>query len=177
MLHGRRREPRRVAGPADTLTRVGVLTPLAIRIGAISWMPKLLPQIVWIDTRLQRVSRGRVTLLDVAGLPNLTLTVPGRKSGEPRSTPLLCVPHDGGFLIAGSYFGGPKEPMWVANLEAAMSGEIRVDGRTSPFTATFVAGEERDRMWARMLETWPNFARYEQRTERAIKVFRLTPTR
>src|SRR3954468_18003296 len=81
--------------------RMGLLTPVAIRIGGISWMPRLLPGIVWVDTRLQRLTRGRLTLLDIAGLPNLMLTVPGRKSGIPRSTPLLCVPHQGTYLVAG----------------------------------------------------------------------------
>lgn len=71
---------------------MGLLTPLAIRIGAISWMPKLLPQIVWTDRRLQKVTRGRVSVLDIAGLPNLTLTVVGRKSGIPRSTPCCACP-------------------------------------------------------------------------------------
>jgi hypothetical protein len=33
---------------------MGLLTPLAIRIGAVPWMPRLLPQIVWTDRRLQR---------------------------------------------------------------------------------------------------------------------------
>lgn len=159
--------------------RRGLLTPLAIRIGAIAWMPKLLPQIVWVDTRLQKATRGRYTLLDVAGLPNLMLTVPGRKSGQPRSTPLLCVPYtDSGtqtFLVAGSYFGGPKEPIWVANLEAAMAGELRVEGRTTRFTARAVEGDERTRLWKHMLETWPNFAKYEERTQRTIKVFQLIP--
>jgi deazaflavin-dependent oxidoreductase (nitroreductase family) len=154
---------------------MGLLTPLAVRIGAIPWMPKLLPQIVWVDQRLQRASRGRVTLLDVAGLPNLMLTVRGRKSGIERSTPLLCVPYGEEYLIAGSYFGGPKEPVWVANLEAAMEGTLRFDGRTSAFTARAIEGEERERAWEHMLRTWPNFARYEQRTERRIKVFALRP--
>jgi len=154
---------------------VGLLTPLAVRIGAIPWMPKLLPQIVWVDTRLQRATHGRYTLLDVAGLPNLLLTVPGRKSGVPRSTPLLCVPYEGTYLIAGSYFGGPKEPVWVANLEAAMGGEIRVDRRTVPVSARRVDGAERARLWAHMQQTWPNFAKYEERTHRTIKVFQLTP--
>jgi deazaflavin-dependent oxidoreductase (nitroreductase family) len=154
---------------------VGLLTPLAVRIGAIPWMPKLLPQIVWVDTRLQRATRGRYTLLDVAGLPNLMLTVAGRKSGVPRSTPLLCVPYEDTYLVAGSYFGGPKEPIWVANLEAAMAGELRVDGRTMPFTARAIEGDERDRLWMRMQQTWPNFAKYEERTNRTIKVFQLIP--
>ncbi len=154
---------------------MGLFTPVAIRIGAISWMPKLLPQIVFVDKRLQRVTRGRVSVLDIAGLPNLALTVPGRKSGVPRTTPLLCVPHDDGWLIAGSYFGGPKMPLWVNNLRATQRAEISFDGRTQRVAWREVEGEERARMWQVMLLTWPNFARYEERTDRLIPVFYLTP--
>ena len=75
---------------------MGLLTPLAVRIGAIAWMPRFLPQIMWLDKLIQRVTRGRLTLLDIAGLPNLMLTVIGRKSGIPRKTPLLCVPYGDG---------------------------------------------------------------------------------
>jgi deazaflavin-dependent oxidoreductase (nitroreductase family) len=153
---------------------MGLLTPVAIRLGGLSWMPRLLPQIVWIDRGIQRMSRGHFTLLDVAGLPNLMLTVRGRKSGLARSTPLLCVPYDGKLLIAGSYFGGPKQPIWVANLEASMSGELRYRGRTAHFTARLIDSDERARAWPRMLQTWPNFAKYEQRTNRTIKVFELS---
>jgi hypothetical protein len=87
---------------------MGLLTPIAVKLGSRPWMPKLLPQVTWTDTHLQKATGGRVTLLDIAGLPNLMLTVKGRKSGVPRSTPLLCVPWKGGWLIAGSYFGAPK---------------------------------------------------------------------
>src|SRR5690349_24699909 len=104
---------------------MGLLTPLAVRIGAIPWMPKLLPQITWIDKMLQRLTRGRLTILDIAGLPNLMLTVVGRKSGVARSTPLLCVPDGDDILIAGSYFGGPKQPVWVVNVEANPEVTVR----------------------------------------------------
>lgn len=154
---------------------MGLLTPLAIRIGAIPWMPKLLPQVVWADTNLQRLTQGRVTILDVAGLPNLALTVPGRKSGIPRTTPLLCVPHAGGFLVAGSYFGGPKMPLWVNNLRATQTAAIRFKGAEHEVTWREVEGEERAAMWQVMLRTWPNFAKYEQRTTRTIPVFFLQP--
>jgi deazaflavin-dependent oxidoreductase (nitroreductase family) len=152
---------------------MGLLTPLAVRIGAISWMPKLLPQIVATDKALQRVSRGRVSILDVAGLPNLALTVPGRKSGIPRTTPLLCVPHDGGWLIAGSYFGGPTMPLWVNNLRAVDAAEIAWKGERLTVGRREVEGDERARMWQVMLRTWPNFAKYEERTDRRIPVFYL----
>jgi len=153
---------------------MGLLTPLAVRIGSVSWMPKLLPQIVAVDKALQRVSRGRVSVLDIAGLPNLSLTVPGRRSGVPRTTPLLAVPHEGAWLVAGSYFGGPKMPVWVHNLRDTDRAEITVKGTTTPVTWREVEGDERDRLWAVMLATWPNYAKYEERTDRTIPVFVLT---
>ncbi len=154
---------------------MGLFTPLAIRIGALEFMPRLLPQVVWVDTRLHRYSRGRLSLLDIAGLPNLTLTVPGRKSGVERATPLLCVPDGDTLLIAGSYFGGPRMPLWVGNLLAA-NGEARVELGRQKFTvsARELADPERAAAWAHMLRAWPNYAKYEQRTDRLIPVFRLT---
>ncbi len=154
---------------------MGLLPPLAVRIGALSFMPKFLPQIVATDRALQKASKGRVTLLRIAGLPNLTLTVRGRKSGTPRSTPLLAVPRGDDWLIAGSNFGGPKQPVWVVNLEANPDARITVQGRTSDVTARRLEGQERDEAWQHMLKTWPNYAKYEQRTDRRIKVFELNP--
>jgi deazaflavin-dependent oxidoreductase (nitroreductase family) len=139
-------------------------------------MPKLLPQIVFVDKLVQGSTRGRLTILDVAGLPNLMLTVTGRKSGLPRSTPLLCVPYTAGsILVAGSYFGGPKEPLWVKNVEANPDVMVRFQGTTSPMRASLLEGQERSAAWQAMLAVWPNFAVYETRTDRRIKVFRLDP--
>ena len=152
---------------------MGLLTPLAVRIGAIAWMPKLLPQIVWFDQNLQKVTRGKVSVLDIAGLPNLNLTVKGRKSGIDRTTPLLCVPDQGTWLIAGSYFGGPKMPLWVGNLRAADGAIIEYDGMKVPVTATELRESYRAVAWQTMLKTWPNYAKYEERTDRVIPVFRL----
>jgi deazaflavin-dependent oxidoreductase (nitroreductase family) len=153
---------------------MGLLTPLAVRIGAISWMPKLLPQVVWTDRKLQSVTRGRYSILDVAGLPNLVLTVVGRKSGLPRSTPLLCVPDGDRWLIAGSYFGGPNMPVWVHNLRAAGTATITYERTSYDVAARELADDERAAAWQVMLRTWPNFATYEKRTDRLIPVFELT---
>ena len=154
---------------------MGLLTPLAIRIGAIPWMPKLLPQVVWLDKNLHRVSGGRVTILDIAGLPNLNLTVKGKKSGVERTTPLLCVPDGDTILIAGSYFGGPKTPLWVGNLRAAAGVATAELGRERfAVHAAELTGAERAAAWQTMLDTWPNYAKYEARTDRIIPVFRLS---
>ena len=111
----------------------------------------------------------------MAGLPEVTLTVRGRKSGEPRSTPLLCVPHDGGWLVAGTNWGGPKMPAWVHNLGDADRASVVFKGRTSTVTPRRVAGAERDEKWQVMLRTWPNYAKYAERTDREIPVFFLDP--
>ena len=89
------------------------LRPVAIRIGRVSWLPRYLRHIVALDKAVHRVSRGRFGLLALAGLPQLMLTVPGRRSGIPRTTPLLCVPHEGALLVAGSNWGAPNLPAWV----------------------------------------------------------------
>ena len=152
-----------------------MLTPLAIRIGALSWMPKLLPQITWLDKLLQRLTRGRWSILRIAGLPNIMLTVIGRKSGIARSTPLLCVPYLRGVLIAGSNFGGAKPPVWVVNVRAASTVTMRYEGETLTATADELTGSDREEAWAHMLQTWPNYAKYAERTDRVIPVFYLDP--
>ncbi len=154
---------------------MGLLTPLAVKIGSLEFLPRFLPQIVAVDTRLDRWTKGRLTLLDIAGLPNLRLTVIGRKSGQPRTTPLLAVPRGEDWLIAGSNFGGPKQPVWVVNLEANPDCWIEVKGRKQEMRARRLEGDHRHEAWEFMIRTWPNYRKYEQRTERQIKVFELTP--
>jgi deazaflavin-dependent oxidoreductase (nitroreductase family) len=158
------------------MTTVKALKPVAVLIGRQKWMPKLLPQIVATDRFLVRVSGGRLTLPSIGGLPVLFLHVVGRKSGIERSTPLVYSPYDGRYLIAGSNFGGEKPPVWVFNLEANPEAKVVVRGRTIPVKARIVEGEERARMWESLVETWPNYALYEKRTDRRIKVFVLEPT-
>jgi deazaflavin-dependent oxidoreductase (nitroreductase family) len=151
------------------------LTPVAIWLGGLSWLPRFLRQITAIDKLLQRVTKGQWSLLRIAGLPSMMLTVLGRKSGVARSTPILCVPYGDGHLIAGSNFGGRKPPVWVLNVRAADRVTVMVDGRTHAAVPRELTGEERAAAWEHMLQTWPNYAKYAERTDRVIPVFWLTP--
>jgi deazaflavin-dependent oxidoreductase (nitroreductase family) len=154
---------------------MNILTPVAVRVGRLGWLPKYLRYIVATDKAIHRVTRDRFGLLAIAGLPQLMLTVRGRKSGVPRTTPLLCVPHEGSFLIAGSNWGDAKLPVWVLNLRADPDAQIRHRGREVPVHAREVTGEERERLWRVMNRTWPNYDKYAERTDRVIPVFVLTP--
>ena len=148
---------------------------LIVWFGALSWAPRLLPLIVWLDRAVGRVSGGRRSLLDLFGFPSLVLSVRGRRTGITRSTPLLCVPQEGRWLVAGSYFGGPNEPAWVGNLRAAAEAEVSTRGESTAVLARELAGEDRAEAWKALLEAWPNYTLYEERTHRTIPVFELRP--
>lgn len=152
-----------------------LVRPLAILVGGQPWLSRLNKQIVAFDRLLQRATRGRVSLVQLAGLDGLMLTVRGARSGILRSTPLLCVPHDGGWLVAGSNWGAPKPPAWVGNLGAASEATVGFEGRSYDVVPHEATGAERDELWTVMLRTWPNYAKYEARTDRRIRIFRLDP--
>jgi deazaflavin-dependent oxidoreductase (nitroreductase family) len=156
-------------------THRNLLTPVAIKLGSLSWLPRFLRQITAIDKLIARITKGQWSLLRMAGLPSMMLTVIGRKSGIARSTPVLCVPYQAGHLIAGSNFGGAKPPVWVLNVRAAERVTVTVDGRTHDAVPRELGGDERAAAWEHMLETWPNYAKYAERTDRVIPVFLLTP--
>lgn len=148
---------------------------LAIWLGGQAWLPRFGPCVVRLDKLLRRLSRGRFALPTLTGLPELFLSVAGRRSGIARTTPLLCVPHDGYWLVAGSNWGQEKPPLWVGNLLAADEATVEFKGRETVVVPHVVEGAERDRLWQVMQDTWPNYAKYAERTEREITVFRLTP--
>lgn len=148
---------------------------MALTLGAQPWLPRFSRLIVGMDKAMQRLTRGRIDLLTFAGLPEILLQVPGRTTGVLRSTPLLCVPHGDGWLVAGSNWGAPDPPAWVANLQAAEEPLVTFKGRTVAADARLLAGPEREEKWATMLETWPNYATYAERTNRELAVFWLTP--
>ena len=149
--------------------------PVAVRLGAQPWLPRFAKVIVGSDLLLQRLTRGRIGVMDFAGLPELLLQVPGRKSGILRSTPLLTVPHGGGWLVVGSNWGRPEPPAWVGNLLAADDPMVTVKGRTMAVDAKLLTGPERDELWAVATATWPNYDKYAERTDRELPIFWLTP--
>ncbi|MEI2715250.1 MAG: nitroreductase family deazaflavin-dependent oxidoreductase [Nocardioides sp.] len=154
------------------------LTWVAIKLGSASWLHRYAHLIVKTDLLIGRVTRGRMTLLTFVSLPQVYLTVAGRKSGIPRTTPLLCAPTEDGWLVAGSNWGGPKPPAWVGNLAAieASGKTAKVDWHGKTYAVTPVEQTEasgRDGAWRTLLSVWPNYALYEQRTARQIRVFLL----
>jgi len=106
---------------------------------------------------LRRVSRDRIGVLDLVGLTSLQVTVPGRKTGIPRTTPLQYVPDGDAFLVVGSNWGSGKHPGWSANLTAVQ--QVTVRRRDEQFTASVrtLTGVERAQAWDKAVGFWPNY--------------------
>ena len=123
---------------------------------------------------LYRNSKGKIWN-KMLGMPVLLLTTTGRKSGQPRTTPLVYVRDDNDYIIAASKGGSDAHPAWYFNLEA--TPEVRVEIGDQAFAArvTITEGKERDQLYERFKSSGANFATYEQLAPRTIPVVRLTP--
>jgi len=94
----------------------------------------------------------------VAGLTRLGLSlagsrvleVPGRKTGEPRRTPVNLLSLDGQrYLVA------PRgHTQWVRNLRASGSGRLLVGRRAEEFSAAEVADAEKPAILRAYLKRW-----------------------
>ncbi len=134
------------------------------------------PAIIRLERTVRRLTGGRHGVLDVAGLPSLELTVAGRKSGEPRTVSLMCVPEGpDAFLLVGSNWGGPQHPSWSANLNAAEYAELHMRGERFKVRVQRLSGPERYRAWQRAVEVWPGYAMEQELVPgRLFRLFELT---
>jgi deazaflavin-dependent oxidoreductase (nitroreductase family) len=129
------------------------------------------------DLALHRLTRGSVSLTAAAGLPLLLLETTGRRSGEPRTTPLTYATQGSDFLVVGSNWGQERQPAWALNLLAEPEAVVVLHHTRIPVTARHLRDAERAAAWALLLEVWPAYDAYVRRvhetSDREIVVFRL----
>jgi deazaflavin-dependent oxidoreductase (nitroreductase family) len=109
------------------------------------------------------------------GRPVIVLTTLGAKSGKIRKTPLMRVEHDGQYAVVASLGGAPKNPVWYHNIVSNPHVELQDGADRRDYIAREVSGEEKEQWWERATATWPDYAEYQKKTDRAIPVFVLTP--
>ena len=118
---------------------------------------------------------GGIEGTELQGKPVILLTTIGAKTGKIRKTPLMRVEHDGEYAVVASLGGAPKHPVWYHNVKAHPRVELQ-DGRvTKDYEAREVFGDEKAPWWERAVEAWPDYAKYQEKTDRQIPVFVLTP--
>jgi deazaflavin-dependent oxidoreductase (nitroreductase family) len=121
-----------------------------------------------------RANNGRVGGM-WEGTPLLLLHHTGAKSGESRVNPVAYLADEPRYLIWASNGGAPRHPGWYQNLKAQPDTTIEVGSETIDVAAEEAMGDERDRLFARAAERYPQLAEIAQKTKRVIPVMVLTP--
>ena len=104
------------------------------------------------------------------GTQCLLLTTTGRKSGEPRTLPLIFAPDGDRYVIVASKGGAPEHPAWYLNMQEHPEVEVQVKGDRFTATPHEAEGEERERLWKVMVGEWPDYDNYQTKTDRQIPI-------
>ena len=112
---------------------------------------------------------------DPGNRPCLILKTVGRKSGHTRLNPLLMQPWGDEFVIVASKGGSDQHPAWYLNLSAADEVAIQVKNKRYRCKWRVAEGQEREKIWAFMIEFFPSYDSYQASTDRVIPVVVLTP--
>jgi F420H(2)-dependent quinone reductase len=122
---------------------------------------------------LLRRTRGRIVRLWHRRA--LVLTTRGRRSGLPRPVVVQYFPDGHDMVVVAANSGMPTHPAWYLNLTDDPRATVEVEGRTVPVRAVPMTRDEATAWWPRVLETAPDYARYQERTERPLPLLRLVP--
>ena len=129
-----------------------------------------------LHTQVYRRTGGRVGAK--IGPTNMgLLTTTGRRSGQPRTTPLNCTPDGDRYLLVASYGGDDRDPQWFKNLQANPEATIQVGPDTVRVRATVATPEEKDALWPKVVAAYKGYDGYQRKTSRDIPVVILTPQR
>ncbi len=127
-----------------------------------------------LNTPLYRLSGGRLGG-KVGRAPVLLLTTTGRKSGEPRTCPVVYLEDDGRWVVINTNAGNERVPAWSLNLKANPEAEVEVGREKRKVRARIAVGEERADLWRKHNAQYSGFDEYEKKLDRDIAVIVLDP--
>ena len=131
------------------------------------------------DRIVERLSGGRQTFTELlGGIPVITLSTTGVRSGLPRPVPLVGFPDGDQIILIASNFGRSYHPAWYLNLRAKPDVVVTYKGKSAAYRASEAEGDERDRSWKKAVEWYSGYELYRKRAgTRRIPVILLTPAR
>ena len=134
----------------------------------------LLALITMVHRALYRATGGRIGAR-LRGADMLLLSTLGRRSGQPRVTPLLYVADGERFVVVASNAGDDRHPAWLLNLRKQPAAEIQVGARKLRVQAREASDVEAERLWPKLLASYKNFRGYRTSAKRHIPVVVLDP--
>lgn len=145
-------------------------------------MPKAAPRNLnspWADVFIKWMSRANAWIYrrsngklggTIQKAPVALLTTTGRKSGEPRVSPLIYVRDGDRVVVPASRGGSDKHPLWYLNLKANPKVSVQIGKEVLQLQARDATAEERDRYWQQLAAIYPPLDDYKTWTDRTIPI-------
>lgn len=102
--------------------------------------------------------------------PVALLTTTGRKSGQPRVSPLLYLRDKDLVILVASRGGSDRHPMWYLNLKADPKVSVQIKDEVLQLRARDATAEEREEYWPKLVAMYPSFTDYQSWTDRVIPI-------
>lgn len=132
----------------------------------------------WVQQKMnarmnRKIRRGRGRFM---GMDVLILNTAGRRSGQPRETPVAWFADGADAWLVVASGGGSQHPDWYRNLMAHPDrASIEMPGRDAVgVTPHRLDGADREPAWQRIAAAQPRYAKYQSKSDREYPVVRLT---
>jgi len=134
----------------------------------IKWMSRA-------QTWIFKKTNGRFGNKFLRGAEVGILTTIGRKSGEPRDSPLLFLQEGMRIVLVASQGGRATNPMWYLNLKANPAITFQTKQERLELVAREATDAERDQYWPKLDAMYADFANYRSYTDRKIPILICDP--
>jgi deazaflavin-dependent oxidoreductase (nitroreductase family) len=122
-----------------------------------------------------RLTGGRFLLGPFGKSQTVLVDHVGRKSAKKRTSPLFYLADGDDIVIVASKGGSHKHPAWWLNLREMDETDIQIGSERRHVKVRQAMPEEKERLWPRLVEMWPDYANYQERTRREIPLAILSP--
>jgi deazaflavin-dependent oxidoreductase (nitroreductase family) len=145
-------------------------------------MPKEKPRSLnspWVGLIIKYMAKGNAWIYRLSkgklggtfgNAPVALLTTTGRKTGEPRVSPLLYLREGNRVVLVASKGGSDKNPLWYLNLKANPKVSVQIKDEVLQLQARDASEAERAEYWPKLDAMYPSFVDYRSWTERVIPV-------
>jgi deazaflavin-dependent oxidoreductase (nitroreductase family) len=127
-----------------------------------------------LHARIHRITRGRIGSR-MLGADVLTLTTTGRRTGQPRHSPMFYLEHAGSYAVVASNAASPRPPAWSLNLQAHPNATAHVRDVTLQVRSRPATGSEIDELWPRFVDMYAGYNHYRSIATRPMPVLILEP--
>lgn len=126
------------------------------------------------NTWVYRATGGKLGNKFMGGAPVCLITTTGRKSGQKRTVALIFLQDGDDVIVVASKGGMEHHPQWYLNMEAHSDVEVEMGTTVTPMKARRASDDEKAAYWPKLVEIYPDYANYQERTTRNIPVMVLS---